>query len=473
MPPRHLLPLALAALALLPGCGASEQAAGTIPESAALAPADALAYVTLTSDQSAEQWQRTERLLDVFPFARDALLDAVREGLASEGLDWDADVAPAVGPELVLVATAEQRPIVLTQPRSVAKLDALLAKSDEPFVRETVGDWTALAERRSDLADYRAALERGTLQGSDELGEALAELPGDALARAWVDVAALSEGLGTALGESAPELDVGVESIAAAISAEDDGLRLSLSMETAEDEGGSSYEPELFQRVPADAVVALSFGGTQGVVDRLQKSVDLDELSAEVEQAVGVSLDRVLDALRGEGALYVRAGEEGGIPEVTLALTPPDREEALRTIDELARRAAEELGASVETVREDGAELRRVETEGVMLTYGEVNETVFMTTGSNALDAFRGDGDKLADSDAFARAAERVGLEERTTGFAYVDLDGLIPFFEGFAGDEFPDEGREALESLDAFILQSESDGDSSRLNGFLRIADR
>jgi hypothetical protein len=469
---RRLSSLALVALALLPGCGASEQAAGTTPESASLAPADAVAYVTLVTDRGSDEWRRAERLLDVFPFARDALLDGVQEQLAAEGLDWEEDVAPAVGPELVVVATAEQRPIILTQPRSVAKLDALLGKSDEPFVRETVGDWTALAEQGSDLVQYRAALARGTLRDSDELRDALADLPEGALARAWIDVSAISSDLAAALEGSAPELEAGVESVAAAISAEDDGLRLSLSMKTAEEVGGS-YEPELFRRVPADAVVALSFGGTQGVVDRLQESVDLQEVSEQVEGALGVSLDRVLDALRGEGVLYVRPGEDGGIPEVTLALDPPDRDEALRTVDELAHRLAHELDARVEPVRADDVELQRVAAEGVTLTYGEFDGMVLVTTASDVTGAFREDSDKLVDSDAFERAAERVGLEGRTGGFAYVDLDGLVSFLEGLAGDELPAEARDALESLDSFILQNEADGDRSRLSGFVRIGDR
>jgi hypothetical protein len=469
---RHLSSLALVALALLPGCGASEQATGATPESASLAPADAVAYATLVTDRGSDEWRRAEGLLDVFPFAREALLDTVREQLATEGLDWEEDVAPAVGPELVVVATAEQRPIILTQPRSLAKLDALLAKSDESFVRETVGDWTALAEQGSDLAQYRAALARGTLQDSAGLREALADLPDGALARAWIDVSAISSELAAALDGSAPELDAGVESVAAAISAEDDGLRLSLSMKTAEEVGGS-YEPQLFRRVPADAVVALSFGGTQGVIDRLQESVDLQELSEQVEGTVGVSLDRVLDALRGEGVLYVRAGEEGGIPEVTLALDPPDRDETVRTVDELARRLARQLDAPVETVRVDGVELRRVAADGVTLTYGEFDGTVLVTTGTDSTGALREDGDKLADTDAFERAAERVGLEGRTSGFAYVDLDGLVSFLEGLAGDELPTEARDALESLDSFILQNEADGDRSRLSGFVRIGDR
>jgi hypothetical protein len=98
---------------------------------------------------------------------------------------------------------------------------------------------------------------------------------------------------------------------------------------------------------------------------------------------------------------------------------------------------------------------------------------VLVTTGTDSTGALREDGDKLADTDAFERAAERVGLEGRTSGFAYVDLDGLVSFLEGLAGDELPTEARDALESLDSFILQNEADGDRSRLSGFVRIGDR
>ena len=52
-----------------------------------------------------------------------------------------------------------------------------------------------------------------------------------------------------------------------------------------------------------------------------------------------------------------------------------------------------------------------------------------------------------------------------TTGFVFVDLDGLIPFIEGLAGpDSVPRTTRAtSLESLDSFILSGSSDGDLLR----------
>ena len=57
----------------------------------------------------------------------------------------------------------------------------------------------------------------------------------------------------------------------------------------------------MFDQVPADAVAALSFGGTQGVLDRVERSVDLEGISGAIDDAIGISFDSVLEALSGRG----------------------------------------------------------------------------------------------------------------------------------------------------------------------------
>jgi hypothetical protein len=233
---------------------------------------------------------------------------------------------------------------------------------------------------------------------------------------------------------------------------------------------GSSYEPELFGSVPADAVAALSFGGTQGTLDRLEGAVDVDAISSALQDAVGVSLDGVLDALSGEALLYVR---EGGadLPEVTLVLAPPDVEKAFDDVDRVVRRLAEQTGEQVRTRTEGSLTVSELRLEGVSLAYARLDDAVIVTTGPTGIGDFLGDGPKLADADAFTTAAERVELGDRTRGFAYVDIDGLIPLVESLAGQEaLPAEAREVLATLDSFILQGSGDGDTTTLSGFLRV---
>src|SRR5687768_2681527 len=170
------------------GCGASTERTGSVPESARLAPANALAFVTVVTDESSEQWENADRLLSLFPDARTEVLGAVRTELTEEDLTWEDDLAPALGDELVVVVTADRKPVLLVQPESTEALAALLAVSNEPVVQATVSGWTALAETQADLDAYRSALDRGTLEGVDAFEDAMNELPSEALVRGLPDL---------------------------------------------------------------------------------------------------------------------------------------------------------------------------------------------------------------------------------------------------------------------------------------------
>jgi hypothetical protein len=282
------------------GCGGAAEPGGAVPASASLAPADALAFATLTTDESSAQWTNAAELVDRLPGARQGLTDELTKALGEQGLTWRDDVAPALGPEVVLVVTRDRTAIVLTKPDDEAKLVALIAKSGQPIARATVEGWTALAEQQSDLTAYEASLARGTLAGDASLAAGFAALPAEALVRAWVDVAALTPELGKALGQASQDLDLGVDWLAAGVAAEDDGVRLALGVR-ARGGTGTEYEPQLVDRVPADAVAALSFGGTQKLVDEVERRIPLGEIADQVERATGVSVGGILDAFSGEG----------------------------------------------------------------------------------------------------------------------------------------------------------------------------
>ena len=149
--------------------------------------------------------------------------------------------------------------------------------------------------------------------------------------------------------------------------------------------GDTRYEPKLFERVPADAVAALSFGGTQGILDRVQGNVDLDKVSGTIEELTGVSLKGLTDALSGEGALYVRPGA-GKVPEVTLVLRPPDAAKTWDTLDRLGRKLAEQAKATVTVRTEGGIEVRRVTTDQVTVSYARAaDDTIIATTGADGI----------------------------------------------------------------------------------------
>jgi hypothetical protein len=470
----RLLPLAavlLAIAALASGCAGAEETGATVPDSASLAPADAIAFASITTDADSDQWQQADAVLSRVPALRDGLTGAIANGLGEQGLDWETDVAPALGPEVVVVGTANRHAIVLVQPESTERLDALLEAVDEDVARAEVDGRIALAENAAHLAEYRAALARGTIEDDPEFVAGVEALPADSLGLVWVDLAAVTKALGSALegfGVSEP-LEVGLDWLAAALAADDDGLLLVLGSRTPGG-GDTHYEPELFERVPADSVVAVSFGGTQGVLDRIEGQVDVEGIAGAFEKVTGVSLDGVLEALTGEGVLFVRPGEE--LPEVTLALRPPDADETWTEVDRVIRELARDAGAPVTTSTENGIAVSQATAEGTTVRWARPEPgLVVVTTGTDVAVLSQG-GETLAETDAFEAAAEDAGLGERTKGFAYVDVDGLLPVVERASGTEVPQDLQQSLGAIDAVLLQASGDGDTTRVSGFVRVPD-
>ena len=458
--------------ALSTGCaGTTSRGTGQIPDSASLAPADALAYATVTTDESAEQWQQAASLLERLPGLRDGLTSSVASGLREKGIAWSEDVRPALGPELVVVATEEKQPVVLVQPQDEAKLESLLAKTDTKYVRGRVDEWQAVAQTQEALDAYRAALRSRSLDGVARFTHGFEALPADSLARVWLDTARLSKELGQVVEQASSQVDLGLDWLAASLSARDDGLLLTLATRTP-GEGDTRYQPELFSRIPADAVAALSFGGTQGLLDRIEGNVPVDGLSKQIQRFTGVPLERLVDSLSGEGALYVRKGAT--LPEVTLVLAPPDPGKTWGALNDLARKLAEQATGSVAVRTEDGREVRSVALGDVTVSYARLDgKTLIVTTGADGIRAFAADGAKLVDSEGFARAAEAVDLEpgERARGFVFVDVDGALPLVES-GGSGVPPDAKDALSSIDSFVLQGTGEGDVTQLQGFLRLND-
>ena len=79
----RLLPIGaalLATAALATGCAGAKETGATVPESASLAPADAIAFATITTDADSEQWRQADEVLSRVPALRDGVGRDRREG---------------------------------------------------------------------------------------------------------------------------------------------------------------------------------------------------------------------------------------------------------------------------------------------------------------------------------------------------------------------------------------------------------
>ncbi len=467
--------VAVAALVAVAGCGGSVSNAGSAAGTgaASIAPANAVAYVGVVTDDGSEQWQALQTLLDRFPDG-DKLLQGIADDLSDEGLDWQRDIRPALGPETaIVVLPGRNNAVVLTKPTLRAKLEALLNRTADSATTRSLDDgWVAAAETAATLDAFQAAVKQGTLADEDVFTEAVDRLPEGSVATVFVRpgvVAAATSSSTEMLGPLGVGLnrDLGFEWASAAVVPADDGLGVEGYAKLVEDPP-ASYEPKLLERVPADAVAVMSFhGGDKSVVSQLETG-PLAPFLPSVQQSLGVSIGQILQLIDGENLIYVRPGLP--IPEVTLALDVDDTTAATATVDTIVRR----LGAPIENVTSGGLPAHAVRVQQVRITWGAADGIFVVSTAADALRPAT--GAKLVDAPSFQDAADKVQLGDTTSGFFYADMDQLMQLIEGIAtlaSEDVPPEVKRNVDPLDSLAFNGGADGNVVTLHGFLSVPAR
>jgi hypothetical protein len=457
MTPMRAAVALLAALTLATACGGSNVGAGPASSAGLLKPG-ALVYWQTVSDPDSVQWEQAADLLARFPDG-DRWLAQLKQELQDEGVTWDQDVKPALGPVVDVVVYdggGRKSPAVvgLTNPEDKDKLLALIRKlnerSDEPAVTRVVGDWVAISDREESID--AALREQGgrTLADDDTFNAALEGLPDDALSRVYVDPAGAIELVAPGKERDALSL-LGLDALdfaGAWVKTKEDAAELAV---TARGEGadrlfgtGDPYSSELLDKVPADAFAFLSFQG-----DGLRRQLDAirgNPLFAkglrELEREYGIELDEVLPLLDGEVALYARPGLP---PEFTLLLATTNEVGTKAAVERVLRRVPDQPRLSVNTL------------DGI----------VVVSTAPDPLDGLREAGAKLPDADAFEDALEAAAVAEQYTGLAYVDLTKVAGLIATFADS---DDVRRNLEPLRSLVAFGTKEGDEISARAVLEI---
>jgi Protein of unknown function (DUF3352) len=487
------LALALfAAIALLSvGCGGGATTSGSsAPAGASLVRPDALVFVSLDTNLSSSQWKQVDALSKKFP-GRNNALEQIQRELEKNQLDYNRDIDLVLGSEvdLAIVPNAnltDAAVVGLTKPDDGIKFKALVKKlnesdsSGDQAVYREVNGWYALSDSQAHIDDVLKSGDR-SLADESTFKDALEKLPTEALVKAYVNgpqfgklVQKLAEGKGNGLAASTPGTNL--DFISAALSAEDDGLRLHGA---AAGEGSSSlasgdYESKLISGVPADALAFLSFKGGNGIdelKDQLETNPTLSQALPQIEQALGVKVNDILDLLRGEVALYVRPG--GAIPEFSLVLDAADQSAALSTLDKLASRLASYAGAKVSSSHEGGREVKTIDFTRFAIRYAGLGDKILITSGLNGIGAYTSSDSKLPDSADFKEAKDAAGMPSSNSGFMYVDLKNAIALGEslaGLAGQSLSSEVTENLRPLRSFVVWGERSDNAFTFDAFLEI---
>lgn len=481
---------ALAVAALLPfaaGCGGSDSPGGA----AGVVPGDLAFYAVVDTDFDGDQWEAVRQLAARFPGGEDFLERLAEE--AESDVDFERDVEPALGPELVVTvlefAPDEGEPpvVVLTQPDDEEALRRLLDKVDEEVVTEEVDGWQALAADRETLDRFLQARNGPRLDDSESFESAMDGLEEDALALAYVDWEAVTSlegsdeatsGLGLLAGGDA------LRSLSFSLRAEEDSGRLdgqAVFDGDVEDTlfGSEPFEAELPEAVPGGVLAYVGFNDLEGVIssfrDRLAElDPELERGLGQAEGFLGVSIEEDIAPLfAGEGALYVRPGAL--VPEVTLVTRVEDEGQAVATLDELVAGAALFFPFGTPQRSEvAGAEVRELPVAPPFsLFYTALDGLLVITTSREAIVALRSDDDRLADDEEFKDALEDAGVPDETTGFGWVNLADALPLVSGYAGiglGDAPDDARRYTDPLRSLVFWSTEDDDTARFSVVLGV---
>jgi hypothetical protein len=474
---RLVLVLAAAALALsATGCGegSSPGAAG-----ASVAPASSQVFVSVDTSFDSANWSAGRALLGKFPDG-DRAVEWILGELGGKGVDFDDDVKPALGPETDFVAldvTGEGKVVGLTQPDDGAKLDALLAKSDEPLVSREIDGWVAFSDSEANLDEFERLQADGTLDGDGDYQKVSGEVADDGIATVYVASSAFSS---KELSYFKPLVGADQPALALSLDPQEDGIHLEGAASPATgDLFSEEFSAELPGQVPGGAFVYAGandlerqLGTLRDVLAEVAPGIERDIGRAEAE--IGVSLDEdVFPLFSAESALYLRPGFP--IPEVTIVTQVDDEQGALAVLDKLAGEVAEYYGtADLQSLDIDGVQAKELAINRFFsVFYAAFDGKLVITTSREGITDLRADDGRLADDEAFKDATEAAGMPDETTGFLYVDLDQALPVFSGlmgFGGMATPDWLDRNLEPLQLLVLYGERDGDVARLVGLLSI---
>jgi hypothetical protein len=474
---RLVLVLAAAALALsATGCGegSSPGAAG-----AGVAPASSQVFVSVDTSFDSANWSAGRALLGKFPDG-DRAVEWILGELGGNGVDFEDDVLPALGPETDLVAldvTGEGKVVGLTQPDDGAKLDALLAKSDEPLVSREIDGWVAFSDSEANLDEFERLQADGTLDGDGDYQKVSGEVADDGIATVYVASSAFPS---KELSYFKPLLGADQPALALSLDPQEDGIHLEGAASPATgDLFPEEFSAELPGQVPGGAFVYAGandlerqLGTLRDVLAEAAPGIERDIGRAEAE--IGVSLDEdVFPLFSAESALYLRPGFP--IPEVTIVTQVDDEQRALAVLDKLAGEVAEYYGtADLESLDIDGVQAKELAVNQFFsVFYAAFDGKLVITTSREGIADLRASDGRLADDAAFKDATEAAGMDDETTGFLYVDLEQALPVFAGlmgFGGTATPDWLDRNLEPLQSLVLYGERDGDVARLVGLLSI---
>ena len=352
------------------GCGGDDDVSSPLDQALSYLPADAPLAVAIATDLENGQNRAAASILDRFPLGAQLKEQLKAEVEGEKDIDFDADVRPLLGNDLVVgapdvrsLAQDEESFLAALQVADAAKARELLERdgrevsesSGATIYTDESGDVTALEGDVLVAADSREKLDQALAHhdSADHLTETqftegLADLPKDALVRVYGDMQAI---LGTS-PESKRTQDVpwvgALRTLGAAGTASGDGLAIDFNLSTdpadLTDENlpiASGAEPPPIVAREDDAGFGLrdprqivDFAERAGEAANTPESRQFEAVKSKLGRRLGVNIDRdLVDQFEGDASLSLGLDGSFGFRS---ELRDPNGFQ--RTLDRLSRR---------------------------------------------------------------------------------------------------------------------------------------
>lgn len=530
---------ALAGVAIaVAGCGGDSESGAEAGEIASYVPAGSPVYLEASTDFDGPQWTQVDTLAKLFP-AYPEMKRSLQEDLQGEDVDFETEVKPLLGERAAVAALAPpdaaevQGSLTSGRPDAAAGAAADVAE-DQEFIGlveladgkedalksllqeqgmtrggERAGaEWyrdpedetvTAVADgvmvvsdTEEDLFAALDAHEDGgdrTLAGTDRFTDALGKLPADSFGHAYIDVGAFVQ----AASAASPQAEqLGADEyrntvVAASLVAEAEGARIKGVVMGAPNADTPTFSPGLAERVPGDAIAYVGFSDlSSGVANAVRQAMasgsaesnqQLDALTGQLPQLLGVSLEDLSALTSGEHALVVTSAGRRQ-PGVALALQVEDPAAATRTLDALRTGVPQLLRTfSPETkipawervelaAGNQGWRLPLSPEAGVV--YGVDRDLAVVGTTPAAVSAVQRPTSPLAGEADFQAATD--GMPDEVTSLVWVDIEQAVATAQRLGA--FKDSPPETLPNLRPLKSLSgwTTGGDTPTFEVFLRV---
>jgi hypothetical protein len=401
--------------------------------------------------------------------------------LSKNGLDWEHDLEPALGPELDVVMLDLAHPeetVALMQPKDEGAFERAVKKGNaadpsNKLVYKQFHGWTVASENLAAIDAFMQASEsaKRTLSEDKTFSNAM-DKAGDGIFRAYVNgaqvMAAARKFMGPDAGPYFKKLGT-LDWLLMTLRAKSDGIAWGT---TVHGTPGKAFKDvaahgtgSLQKLVPKDALLYLAFHGSKGMLGGLGDNPILQQFGAKGLDDAFQQLGTILE---GENAFYVRAAGAKDVPEVTLIASPGGGVDGAAALDRVLNRFAKELGGRPQRTTIAGVSARVIGAGPIAVRYANVKGKLIVTDLPSGIVFAQRGGKSLTRSQEYKDATAGVPASPQVV--LYVDIHSTIPALRRLGNVQIPADVERNLKPLRSAVEYAVSRSHEFQISFFLRI---